>query len=121
MRGAIAQSHQSSESETTAREKYGGKIMSPCGRNANQWRGCFSVFTRGFYPNFSPDYYSPPVTAKVTFLPVLQGNLRPTFLLHYERKFFVAPAYGSLQSSRGFHADYEGGGTEPWKTTLGLQ
>lgn len=100
--------------------------MSPCGAsaNANHWLGCFSVFTHGFYPNFFTDYYSPPVTFKVTFAPVSQGNLRPTFLLHYEiriRKFFVVPACSSLQSGCVFRAGYEGAGTEPWKTTPGLQ
>ncbi|KAM7123354.1 uncharacterized protein J5F26_001413 [Ciconia maguari] len=52
------------------------------------------------------------------------GNLRPTFLLHYEvhiRKFSIVPVCSSLQSSCGFHADCEGAGTEPWKMTPGLQ
>lgn len=59
--------------------------MSPCGRstNANHWLGCCSVFTCRFYPNFFIDYYFSLVTAKVTFLPVFRGNLRPTFLLDY--------------------------------------
>lgn len=58
--------------------------MSPCGStNANHWLGCCSVFTCRFYPNFFIDYYFSLVTAKVTFLPVFQGNLRPTLLLDY--------------------------------------
>lgn len=62
-------------------KRYGGKIMAPCGisANANHWPGYFSVFTHGFYPNFFTDYYFASVTAKVTFRPVSQGNLRPTF------------------------------------------
>lgn len=62
-------------------KRYSGKIMAPCGinANANHWPGCFSVFTHGFYPNFFIDYYSASVTAKVTFRPVSQGNLSPTF------------------------------------------
>lgn len=62
-------------------KRYGGKIMAPCGisANANHWPGYFSVFTHGFYPNFFTDYYSASVTTKVTFRPVSQGNLRPTF------------------------------------------
>lgn len=112
MRGAIAQSRWSSEPETTVCEKHGGKIMSPCGTsvNANHWQGCFSVFTHGFYPNFFADCSSSPVTPKLTFLPVSQGNLRPKFLLHYEvhvGKLFIVPMCSSLQSSGDFHADYE--------------
>lgn len=62
-------------------KRYGGKIMAPCGihANANHWLGYFSVFTHGFYPNFCSDYYSASVNTKVTFRPVSQGNLRPTF------------------------------------------
>lgn len=64
------------------------------------------------------------MTPKVTFLPISQGNLRPTFLLHYEvhvGRLFIVPVCSSLQSSGDFHADYEGARAEPWKMTPGLQ